>query len=327
VVTIGNFDGVHLGHVRLLRRTVQIARQVGTAAVAFTFDPHPAAILQPQNPPLPLTARGRKLDLLRPLGLDAVLVYPTDRQLLSLSWREFLEELLLKKLRIRGIVEGPDFRFGRNREGDWQLLEAWARERGVWAELVPAVVVDGHPVSSSRIRALISAGEVSAANRLLSEPYRIQGRVVVGAKRGRTLGFPTANLADVTTILPAQGIYAGRAYLAEGTVVYPAAISIGPNPTFEETGLKIEAYLLDFEGTSMARQSNWNSCPDCGTFKGSIMFKCSLSKCIGMCSQLERLRGACCRSAPRPCSDFRRDKVFLKVWVLLWRRIPGKGIS
>ena len=248
VVTIGNFDGVHVGHVRLIRRTVEIARQVGTAAVAFTFDPHPAAILQPQNPPPPLTARGRKLDLLRPLGLDAVVVYPTDRQLLSLSWREFLDELLLKKLRIRGIVEGPDFRFGRNREGDWQLLQEWARERGVLAELVPAVVVDGQPVSSSRIRALISAGEVSAANRLLSEPYRIQGRVVVGAKRGRTLGFPTANLADVTTILPAQGIYAGRAYLAEGTAVYPAAISIGPNPTFDELGVKIEAYLLDFEG-------------------------------------------------------------------------------
>jgi riboflavin kinase/FMN adenylyltransferase len=248
VVTVGNFDGVHLGHVRLLRRTVELARQWGIAAVAFTFDPHPAAILQPQNPPLPLTDRERKLDLLRPLGLDAVILYPTDYEFLSLTWRDFLEELLLGKLRVRGVVEGPDFRFGRNREGDWHLLQTWAKERGIYAELVPAVVVEGQPISSSRIRALIAAGDVSTANRLLSEPFRIRGRVVVGAKRGRTLGYPTANLADVKTILPAQGIYAGRAYLAEQAAVYPAAISIGPNPTFEEMGLKIEAYLLDFEG-------------------------------------------------------------------------------
>lgn len=248
VVTVGNFDGVHLGHARLIERVCKLARQMELASVVFTFDPHPAALLQPEKAPIPLTDRSRKVELIGQLGVDFVLVYPTDRQLLSLCWEEFLEEVLWRKLRVRAVVEGPDFRFGRGREGTVALLQSWAERRSVHVEVIPSVIVDGQPVSSSEIRRLLRDGQVSRANKLLSEPYRVRGRVVEGARRGRTLGYPTANLVDVPTLLPGEGIYAGRAYIYGRSSVYPAAISLGPNPTFAENQLKFEAYLLDFAG-------------------------------------------------------------------------------
>ncbi|MCS7238100.1 MAG: bifunctional riboflavin kinase/FAD synthetase [Thermoguttaceae bacterium] len=248
VVTVGNFDGVHVGHARLIRRACELGRQLGLASVVFTFDPHPAAVLQPDKAPVPLTDRIRKVELLGRLGVDFVLVYPTDRQLLSLSWHAFLEDILWRKLRVRAVVEGPDFRFGHGREGHVGLLQSWAQVRQVHVEIVPSVEVDGRAVSSSEVRQLLRAGQVGEANKLLLEPYRVRGRVVEGARRGRTLGYPTANLVDIPMLLPAEGIYAGRAYVYERSGVYPAAISLGPNPTFSEHQLKFEAYLLDFAG-------------------------------------------------------------------------------
>lgn len=245
-LTIGNFDGVHLGHARIVQRLVARAAEVGGPAVLFTFDPHPVQILRPRQAPPPLTCTGRKAELLSELGLDAVVAYPTDAAFLQLEPREFFDQMVLGALGARTIVEGPNFFFGRNREGNVGLLRQWCDENRIGLEIVEPVTVDGEVVSSSRVRARVSEGRMEDVCHLLTRPYRIRGQVIHGAGRGARLGYPTANLAHVATLLPAEGIYAGRAVF-NGTW-RPAAISLGPNPTFDEGGLKVEAYLLDYQG-------------------------------------------------------------------------------
>lgn len=248
VITIGNFDGVHLGHARLIERAVALAREEGLTSVVFTFDPPPAAVLHSDRPVVPLTDKKRKIGLFSRFSPDVVAVFPADRDFLSLSWEQFLQEFLWDKFRVRAIVEGPDFRFGRGREGDCGRLQMWADQHGVRVEIVEAVRIDGEVVSSSRIRRLLAAGDLATVNRLLVEPYRVRGRVTRGTQRGRKLGYPTANLSGITTLLPPVGIYAGRAYIPDRSAVYAAAISIGPNPTFHESVNKFEVYLLGFDG-------------------------------------------------------------------------------
>ncbi len=246
VVTIGNFDGVHCGHRELLERTRELAGRLGGPAVAVTFDPHPAAVLRPNEPIRPLTWTDFKFRLLAETNIDAVVVLPADAALLGRSAEEFFQEILLDRLRVKGIVEGADFRFGRGREGDLETLRTLAAPHGIVVEGVPAVEIDGKPVSSSRIRQLIGKGEVARAGRLLGRPFRTCGLVVHGAARGRTLGYPTANLQRVKTILPDEGIYAGTAWV-DGRR-WPAAISLGGNPTFDEYSVKFEVFIVDFQG-------------------------------------------------------------------------------
>ncbi len=245
-VSVGNFDGVHLGHARIVARLIELARELSGPAVVFTFDPHPARLLSPQAPPPPLCWPERKAELLGKLGVDAVVICPTDRGLLSLSPEEFFGRILCDRLAVRGIVEGPDFRFGRARAGDMGTLERLGRAAGVRVETVVPVEQAGQPISSSRVRHLLTAGQVEETGRLLTEPYRIRGRVTRGAGRGRGLGFPTANLVGIETLLPAEGIYAGRAWTGQGP--WPAALSLGPNPTFDEAALKVEVHLIGFSG-------------------------------------------------------------------------------
>lgn len=245
-ITVGNFDGVHRGHAKIIQRLVDKASQCGGPAVALTFDPHPVRILRPEHAPPPLTWTDRKAELLKELGIDAVLAYPTDKAFLDLTPREFFDRIVRGSLDARAMVEGPNFHFGRNRSGDTVLLEQLCAEAAVDVEIVDPVVIDGQIVSSSRVRLCVAEGRIEEACRLLTRPYRIRGRVVHGAGRGAKLGFPTANLEDVLTLLPAEGIYAGRA-LAD-SACWPAAISLGPNPTFGEGSLKVEIHLLDYHG-------------------------------------------------------------------------------
>jgi len=245
-VAIGNFDGVHRGHARIAQRLVAKARQVGGPAVAFTFDPHPVRILRPQHAPPPLTWTDRKAELLAELEIDALIAHRTDGSFLHLTAREFFDRIVCGALEARAMVEGPNFFFGRGREGDIALLRRFCDEVGMGLDVVEPVLVDGQIVSSSRVRGLVAAGQVAEASRLLTRPYRIRGRVIRGAGRGQQLGYPTANLGEITTLLPAEGIYAGRGFV-EGAS-WPAAISLGPNPTFGEAGLKVEAHLLGFRG-------------------------------------------------------------------------------
>ena len=245
-VAIGNFDGVHLGHARLVERLRAMAQHVGGPAVVFTFDPPPTRILRPDAAPEPLIWIDRKADILAEMGVDALLVYPTNKKFLELEARPFFEQVVRERLGARAMVEGPNFFFGRNRSGNVEVLRQFCAEANLPFEVAEPVEVAGQIVSSSRIRSLVLAGELDEAQAMLGRPYRIRGVVVRGAGRGAQLGYPTANVGQIDTLLPGEGIYAARA--AAENVWYPAAVSVGPNPTFDEGALKVEAYLIGFQG-------------------------------------------------------------------------------
>ena len=246
-VSIGNFDGVHLGHARLVERLRAMAKKVGGPAVVFTFDPPPVRILRPEAAPEPLIWLERKLEILEELGADAVLVYPTDKTFLELEARVFFNRIVRDRMGARAMTEGPNFFFGHNRSGDVDALRRFCAESNLPFEVPEPVEIDGRIVSSSRVRSLIAEGRLGEARKMLGRPYRIRGVVVRGAGRGAQLGYPTANVDQIDTLMPGEGIYAARALAND--IWYPAAVSLGPNPTFNEGGLKIEVYLIGFQGT------------------------------------------------------------------------------
>ncbi len=249
--SIGNFDGVHRGHQAMLNALTSRARSDGVPAVAVTFDPHPIALLRPEATPPPLTSIESRAELLGRYGVDVTVVIPTDRQLLALTAEEFFDRVVRGELHAKGLVEGPNFFFGRNRSGNVTVLRSLCAAHGLAFDVVPPVTVDEQLVSSSVIRSLIESGDLGHAVRLLGHPYRISGSVVRGAERGRTLGFPTANLFDIPTLIPANGVYAAVAGTVAGRRA--AAVNVGPNPTFGEAARKIEVHILDFEGDLYGR--------------------------------------------------------------------------
>jgi riboflavin kinase/FMN adenylyltransferase len=240
-VSIGNFDGVHLGHVAIVRRLIERSREVNGPAIVFTFDPHPVRLLRPEQCPPPLTWTERKAELLAEHGVDWVFAYPTDEALLRLSAEEFFELIIRKVLDAKALVEGPNFFFGHNREGTIARLSELTAAARISLDVVPPVEVDGQLVSSSRVRELVRQGDVDAARRMLSAPYRIRGMVTHGAGRGATIGFPTANLDAIDTLLPALGVYAGRGWV--GGASWPAAVHLGPSPTFGDAVVRVEVHL------------------------------------------------------------------------------------
>jgi riboflavin kinase / FMN adenylyltransferase len=245
-VSIGNFDGVHRGHQSMIAALTEQAKREGAPAIIFTFDPHPIALLRPGQSPPPLTTTERKIDLLAQYGVDGVVVYSTDRALLNLSPREFFERIVLDRLDVRGLVEGPNFFFGHDRAGNIETLDEFCKAAGRRLEIIPPVTVGDHLVSSTEIRRLIAAGQVRVAAGLLGSTYRVSGSVVRGAERGRTIGFPTANLEGIRTVLPRDGVYAGRAQV--GGAWHAAGINLGPNPTFADQERKLEAHIIDYSG-------------------------------------------------------------------------------
>ncbi len=248
-VTIGNFDGVHLGHACIVSRVLDKARELGGPALVFTFEPHPVRLLRPAEAPPPLTWLDRKAQLLADLGVDAVIAYPTDERLLDLAAEAFFREIIREKLDARAMVEGPNFYFGRGRAGTIDVLRQLTAQAGISLDVIEPLVVGGEYVSSSRIRRLVAAGEMRAAREQLTQPYRIRGMVVHGAGRGAKLGFGTANLDAIDTLLPCPGVYAGRGVTAGRR--FPAAINIGPNPTFGEGALKVEVHLAGWDGSPL----------------------------------------------------------------------------
>jgi riboflavin kinase/FMN adenylyltransferase len=244
-VAIGNFDGVHLGHRRIVERLLQRSRDVGGPAIVFTFDPHPVRILRPSECPPPLTWTERKAHLLKELGVDWIVAYPTDEKLLSLSAQQFFDRIVVDALAAKAMVEGPNFYFGHNREGTIDVLKRLTVAAGMTLDVIEPLTLDGQLVSSSLIRQLIASGDVAAAARMLTHPYRIRGMVTHGAGRGAQLGFPTANLEAIDTLLPGQAVYACRAWM--GGQSFAAAANIGSNPTFGEHGHKVEIHLIDRE--------------------------------------------------------------------------------
>jgi riboflavin kinase/FMN adenylyltransferase len=245
-VSIGNFDGVHRGHQEIAQHLAARSRRDGVPAVVLTFDPHPLELLRPAHVPPSLTTLEQKAELLERAGVTCVIAYPTDKALLQLTPSEFVDSIVVGQLAAKGIVEGPNFCFGKDRKGDIDTLRDLCRERNILLEVAEPVGGSRAMVSSSTIRSLIAAGKIAEAVELLGHPYRIEGQVVAGARRGQQIGFPTANIAGIETLLPADGVYAGIA-VVEGRQ-FAAAINIGPNPTFQENARKVEAHLLDYSG-------------------------------------------------------------------------------
>lgn len=250
-VTVGNFDAVHRGHRALIRAAEAHADRLGGPVVVVTFDPPPHEVLFPGSAREPLTTLPDRAEWLHAAGAGHVVVFRTSPALLALSPEAFFEDVLLRQLGARAVVEGYNFRFGRGRSGDTTTLREMCTAAGVEFEEVPPLVVAGEPVSSSRVRVALLAGDVALAAELLGRPYRVAGTVVAGAKRGRTIGFPTANLGDVPTVLPGNGVYAVRATVDGHT--HPAAANVGPNPTFGEHARKVEVHLLGFSGDIYGR--------------------------------------------------------------------------
>ena len=252
-LAVGNFDGVHRGHARLIARLRANADALGVAAVALTFDPHPVAVLRPDKAPAPLVWTARKVALLQAAGATEVGVFRTGPWLLGLTAREFFDRIIVGRFAARGMVEGPNFAFGRDRGGDAALLADWCAESGLSLEVVEPTDFDGEMVSSSRIRRLLAEGRADVAARLLGRPYRLRGVVVHGAGRGRGLGFPTANVADIDTLVPDNGVYAALAFIDGQGPPLPTATHIGPNATFGEHARNVEAHILDFDGDLYGR--------------------------------------------------------------------------
>jgi riboflavin kinase/FMN adenylyltransferase len=240
-VALGTFDGVHAGHRHVIGAAQEWAAAHGAAAAVATFDPHPLQVLRPEQPPRLLTTTPVKLDLIAGLGVDEAIVIPFTQEFSSLSAEEFCSQVLAGRVGARHVSVGANFHFGHRASGDAAML---CDREEFDADVVPLVEAGGEPVSSSRVRAMIAAGDVAQAAGLLEAPFQIEGVVVEGDARGRDLGMPTANLEPPQrVVLPAPGVYAGTA------LGHPAAISIGVRPTFEHEGrLLIEAHLLDFEG-------------------------------------------------------------------------------
>ncbi|HMO14980.1 MAG TPA: riboflavin biosynthesis protein RibF [Pirellulaceae bacterium] len=249
-LTIGNFDGVHLGHAHLISRLKSHAELAAGPAIVFTFDPHPVRILNQAQAPAPLTWTDRKAELLGLLGVDIVIAYPTNLQFLELNHTEFFEQVVMREIGARTMVEGPNFFFGKSRTGDVVALHQLCDSHGIELDIVEPIKIGNEFISSSRIRKLIASGEVATAGTMLTQAYRIRGLVTHGAARGTSLGFPTANLAGVDTLVPNHGVYAGRAWVENTSRL--AAIHIGPSPTFNDVP-KIEVHLLDFEGSLYGR--------------------------------------------------------------------------
>jgi len=250
VVTIGEFDGVHRGHQRIVSRAEQVAAELGRPVVVVTFDPHPQEVVRPgTHPPLLDTAR-RRLQLLAGFGVDAVCVIPFTLEFSRLGPDEFVRAVLVDKLHAARVVVGEDFRFGHKAAGDVALLAELGEKYDFTVEGVPLLTEDGVRISSTEIRARLAEGDVEGAAHDLGRPHRVEGVVVRGHQRGRALGFPTANLETLPhTAIPADGVYAGwlgvldpdGAELAR----WPAAISVGTNPTFDGRERTVEAYALD----------------------------------------------------------------------------------
>jgi len=246
LLTIGVFDGVHLGHRHLISKLKELAGKQGNLSGVITFSQHPQEVLSPKTRLPSLTGLEQRIALLEDEGIDIVIPLPFTPQLANLSPKQFL--ILLKEyLKMKGLVVGPDFALGKGRQGDIDALRKLGQEMDFSLTVVPPLTIDGETVSSTAIRKALTEGDVKRAQKLLGRPFRLQGRVGSGDKRGIKLGFPTANLeVEPGQALPAGGVYACRAYIDGQS--YPAMTNIGTRPTFGSGPRFIEVYLLDYNG-------------------------------------------------------------------------------
>ena len=254
VVTIGSYDGVHRGHQLIISHAVDRARELGVPSVVVTFDPHPSEVVRPGSHPPLLAPHHRRAGLMADLGVDAVLVLPFTTEFSKLSPGDFVAKVLVDRLHAKAVVEGPNFRFGHKAAGNVAFLTEQGRTYDFEVEVVDLYLSGaaggGEPFSSTLVRRLVAEGDVEGAREILGRPHRVEGVVVHGARRGRELGFPTANVETLPhTAIPADGVYAG--YLQVSGEAMPAAISVGTNPQFDGTERTVEAYAIDRVGLEL----------------------------------------------------------------------------
>ncbi len=244
VLSVGNFDGLHLGHQKILRMVLARARATGRTAAAITFDPHPMKLLQPDNAPPMIETLSQRLAGLEQLGLDAALVLRFDRALSLLSPEDFLQRILIERLHVAAMLVGANFRFGHRGAGDVRLLGQFGKEHGFDVETVSPVEVGGIVVSSTSIRNAISEGRVDEAIPLLGHPFSLTGEIRLGAGRGRTILFPTLNLVPEQELLPKLGVYATESVVAGNA--FRSVTNVGTRPTFDGQGVTVESHLFGF---------------------------------------------------------------------------------
>lgn len=253
VVAIGVFDGVHSGHRQVIGKAVAHAHALGAPLVVVTFDPHPDEVVRPGTHPALLSTIDHRCALLAELGADAVCVLPFTRELASLTPADFVDTVLVQRFGALAVVVGDNFRFGHRASGDPETLVELGRARGFVVDAEPLLTGEGGVWSSTYVRGLVRAGDVVSAAYSLGRPHRVEGTVVPGDRRGRELGFPTANLATTPhAAIPADGVYAAhllRAPYTEHQVSYPAAVSVGTNPTFDGADRRVEAHVIQGAAT------------------------------------------------------------------------------
>jgi riboflavin kinase/FMN adenylyltransferase len=252
VLTIGNFDGVHKGHLALFDKVKERAKAIGGQSVVMTFEPHPLKVMRPADGPRLITHTGQKLELIEKAGIDIIVCVSFDREFAAIPARDFIENILVQKIGIKEIVVGYDYTFGHNREGDINLLREIGNKRGFVVHLVGPIQIDQTLVSSTSIRRMIQEGRLAEAKVLLGRDFEVQGTVVKGHNRGgRLLGFPTANLNPHGELLPKRGVYAVK--LVVDDVLYNGVTNVGYNPTFGDTGLTVETHVLGYSGDLLGK--------------------------------------------------------------------------
>ena len=244
-LTIGNFDGVHLGHLVLLHRVRDLARELHVKAAVLTFDPHPAKVVAPEKAPKLLTSCEQRCTLFAQAGIDEVLILPFDRTFSELSPTAFVEQVLVRTLRTKAVVVGENFRFGYKHQGDTALLAQLGREHDFLVEALSSVTERGRVVSSTEIRQAVKSGKIVRAGRMLGRPFSLDGEVVKGHGIGSTQTVPTLNLQARSEVMPATGVYVTRTFDLDGPRIWRSITNVGYRPTFDGDSLTVETFLLD----------------------------------------------------------------------------------
>lgn len=257
VVTIGNFDGIHLGHQKIFNTLNKMAQSINGSSLVITFNPHPLKVLAPDRELKMITTFDDKIELINKIGIDVVLVIPFDKSFANTDAEDFIKEFLIHRLNIKGIVVGHGYVFGKGKRGNTQLLRKWGKRHDFFVKVVRAKKIKDNVASSSRIRSLITKGKVKEASKLLSRAYHINGKVVKGTGRGEgILKIPTANIDTINELTPPDGVYAVKLSFVDNdkTLVYDGVANIGNNPTFGNTKRSYEVHIFDFNNNLLGKQ-------------------------------------------------------------------------
>jgi len=249
VVTLGNFDGVHLGHQKIFELVIQKAREIGGESVVYTFEPHPMKVLYPGKRMPLITSYKERARLVEEMGIDVLVSAPFDLEFAKMEASDFVRDVLVGAIGARIVLVGYDYAFGKGRRGDTELLKKMGEEMGFEVVVVPPVMLNGSAVSSSRIRSVIEEeGDVALAARMMGREFSVTGKVVEGHRRGKALGFPTANLQVESELMPRPGVYAVKVGIVETGGTFGGMANLGTNPTFGNGTLSFEVHLFDFQG-------------------------------------------------------------------------------